>query len=280
MPTGPRPLPELVDDYARVLADRGNTPEHVALVRARLLRLAGWRTAADIGDTSLLRGLARLSDEGGSHQTRNHYRTHARAFASWLGDRLGKTLLSRGRHLVPSLPAEADPRHPRRCPTQDEVTLLLGALDGGPLTWPEHARKWTRPPWPVRCGLTSRQHAMAYRLAMGTGLRADEVRSLTRSSFALIGRIVPGWPVPFRGEEFLDGHLGSTSFVSARPNLVYIPQKSVYQWHGEPNIQIFPTPHTLGFGGGCLNRHVLLLLLCCFTHGKHCKHKCLPCNIF
>src|SRR6516225_9217817 len=43
----------------------------------------------------------------------------------------------------------------------------------------------SRPQWPERYGMAGEERAMLYWLAVETGLRAGELRSLTRSSFDL-----------------------------------------------------------------------------------------------
>src|SRR5262249_41995256 len=67
------------------------------------------------------------------------------------------------------LNTKTDRRHDRRALTVDELVKLLNKTRSGP------ARK----------GMTGTERAMLYRLAVETGLRAGELRSLTRQSFDL-----------------------------------------------------------------------------------------------
>ncbi len=165
-----RPLAELMDEWVALLGAKGTTEDHRKTVRTRLRNLAdaaGWLSWGGITSDSLLKGLAKLRAEGLSHQTSNHYRTAAKGFAAWLADRAGarNPLARAGGKLSP----EADPRHPRRSPSDADVGALFAYLDG------EGA--------PARKGMTGKQRALGYRLCMATGLRASELRSLTRDSF-------------------------------------------------------------------------------------------------
>ncbi|MCD7896242.1 MAG: tyrosine-type recombinase/integrase, partial [Planctomycetaceae bacterium] len=62
----------------------------------------------------------------------------------------------------------ADTRHERRAFTPEEVTRLLGATEAAGVSF----------------GMTGPERVLLYRLALETGLRYSEIRSLTRSSFA------------------------------------------------------------------------------------------------
>jgi len=66
--------------------------------------------------------------------------------------------------------ADTDPRHVRRELTPEEMTWLLATTE-----------KYTRP----EHNLPGPDRAMVYRLALGTGFRAKELRSLTPESFDL-----------------------------------------------------------------------------------------------
>lgn len=174
-----RPLVEHLDDWCAALRARGTSEEQARQIRGRLLRLfplSGWTVARDLTDDSLSRGLSRL---GLAAQTRNHYRSHARSFAAWLGKRLGRTLLAGD---VPPVAVGPDRRYVRRLPTDDEVGRLLTYLERGDLVT---RRQQSRGDPPIRRGLTGRGRALGYRLVMATGLRADELRSLDRDSFDL-----------------------------------------------------------------------------------------------
>lgn len=167
-----RPLAALLGEWCDVLTAKGTSAKQVALVRVRLTRLfaaAGWTKWGSVTKDSLLTGLAALRREGLSHQTSNHYRTHAKGFAAWLADGAGvRDPLVR---VGGKLSVEVDRRHPRRSPDDVEMCRLFDHLDS------PRAR--------LRRGMTGPQRALGYRVAMATGLRAGELRSLTRESFDL-----------------------------------------------------------------------------------------------
>lgn len=164
------PLPELLEEWLRVRRAQGCGDDHAGLMRTRLTHLfgmAGWRTAADINDDGLATALAALQP-GRSAETRNHFRAHALGFCRWLSRRLGSPVL---RDSHPRVPVEADRRHPRRCPTDDEVWKLFEYLDAAP---PGRRNR-----------MTAAQRGLAYRVGMATGFRAEELRSLSWESFDL-----------------------------------------------------------------------------------------------
>lgn len=166
--------------WLNVLKAKGTGAKQRDTVERRLTRLfelAKWTRLAQIKLDSALLALARLQEEtpprgrrqGRGAQTRNHYVTHLRAFCSWLvlTDRLPKNPV---RELA-KVNVETDRRHARRTPTQEEVAELFRHLEG--------------PDAPERMGMSGRQRALGYRVALVTGYRADELRSLGRESFDL-----------------------------------------------------------------------------------------------
>ena len=167
-----RPLADLIPEFGQSLRDGGSSPMWVKSVEQRLVKLvgmAGWRLAKDMEADGLLRALAALQrGHGISNQTRNHYLTHAHAFSHWLRRRTGHDPLDGvGRPLS----AEADPRHPRRSPTEEEIGSFFAYLAS-----PAARTRWRMAP---------RQRALGYLVCMSTGFRAGELRQLTRESFDL-----------------------------------------------------------------------------------------------
>lgn len=177
------PLADRLEEYGRFLAAKGTGKDQIDLVTARLrdlLDLAGWRHARDITDDSLTAAIARLRREPAvgakgarrerSAQTRNHFRTHAKAFCRWLGRQLGRILLAQEHGKEP---VEVDKRHPRRCPTTEEVAVLWAYL--------------ASPGAKRRNRMSGPQRAMGYRVCMATGLRAKELRTLTPADLDVAG---------------------------------------------------------------------------------------------
>ncbi len=194
-----RPLAEHLADWESDLLARGDTPAHARLywVRAsRLLAVVMGATFPDIAPERPTRkgrdaaealmakalkparlsdlkpdrvqaALSRLRDEGRGLQTCQHVRAAVRAFSRWchLTSRTRDDTL-RG---VKGFNVKHDRRHDRRALTADEAARLVTAAQSGP----------------EALGMTGPDRAMLYRVALATGFRAAELRSLTRASFRL-----------------------------------------------------------------------------------------------
>lgn len=106
---------------------------------------------------------------GISAQTFNFYVQAVKQFCRWMvKDR--RAIESPVAHLN-GLNAKTDRRHDRRALTVEQLRRLLDSTRQGP----------------ELKGMTGQDRAMLYRLAVETGLRAGELRSLTCSSFDLDG---------------------------------------------------------------------------------------------
>ena len=168
-----RPLSEHLADWHKSLIDKGTTRKHADLVKCRAERIVKdcrffrW---SDISASAVQGFLATLRDEDLSAQTRNFYLGAIKQFFRWLVlDRRAET------NPLQHLQAEnvrVDRRHDRVDFSVEELHRLLAAAAAGPTI--RHV------PGPER--------ALSYRLAAETGLRADEVRSLTVGSFRLMGK--------------------------------------------------------------------------------------------
>lgn len=178
-----------VQEWQEVLAAKGTSPGQVQLLGSRVRRLAelaGWKRLTDLTADSCWKVLARLMKEpyhqgrplaeaaepnrkGVSAQTRNHYLSSLKQFAAWCeeGGRLSRSPVRQ----VKPITVESDRRHDRRSPSDEEIGKLFEAL--------------ARPDCPVRTGMSGPQRALGYKVAMATGFRAGEIRSLSRPSFDL-----------------------------------------------------------------------------------------------
>jgi len=96
-----------------------------------------------------------------------HYVRACRQFSKWL-QREGRTAADALVGLKTYNP-ETDKRHERRGFTADEMAVLLANTPTAPIRW----------------GMTGRARAAAYRLAFASGLRRNEIRTLTAASFDL-----------------------------------------------------------------------------------------------
>ena len=170
-----KPLADHLIDFEQSLRAKDCTERHVSLVTGRARRIIDgckFRFYADISASRVmdyLHGLrADTEDKRGiSAQTFNFYVQAIKQLCRWMvKDR--RALESPVAHLD-GLNVKTDRRHDRRALTVDELRGLLNAAENGP----------------ERYGMTGAERTLLYRLAVETGLRAGELRSLTRASFDL-----------------------------------------------------------------------------------------------
>lgn len=175
---GTIPLRQHLEQWLEILEAKGTGEKQRRLLKTRLtilFDLAKWQRLADITADSALLALKklertpRLKGPGRGAQTRAHYITHLKGFCNWCveSDRLPKNPVRR----LDKPRVETDQRHQRREPTREEVAALLEYLESG------HAK--------VRRRMSGLQRALAYKVAMATGFRANELRRLRRESFNL-----------------------------------------------------------------------------------------------
>ncbi len=145
------------------------TSQHVKQLNAQIaLVFKGCKfvTWSDISASKVEHFILGLRQKKGiGLQTANYYLKHTKQFCQWMvQDRRASE--SPLKHLQ-TLDASRDRRHDRRALEPDEIRRLL-----------EATRKA-----PKRYCLTGNERALLYRIAMETGLRRNEIRSLTVSSF-------------------------------------------------------------------------------------------------
>jgi integrase len=166
------PLQDHLEDFQQSLSAKGNTKEHVKLVTTRAKRTiqdCKFMSLSDISASRVERHLADLRDNGNgiSAQTSNFYLAAIKQFCRWaVQDR--RLTESPVQHLK-GLNVRTDRRHDRRALEPDEIRRLLEATQSGPDCM----------------GATGPERALLYQVAIETGLRAGELRSLTVSSFDL-----------------------------------------------------------------------------------------------
>ena len=136
---------------------------------ARLIELARARKISDLTPSRVQAALKGVRDEGASLRSVHHYTRVIKGFSRWLW-RDGRVREDALAHLT-SLNPDADRRHERRALTPEEQGRLIRAAEAGP----------------VVLKLTGTDRAALYRLALGTGFRANELRSLTPEAFHLDG---------------------------------------------------------------------------------------------
>ena len=181
-----KPLTMHVDDWKAALLAKGSTPQHAGTSAGHIMRIVtglGLATVADVSASRVQTFLAGLRQDrrdakgeihrGISGTTFNYHLRDARGFFKWMvNDR--RALNNPLEHLRGDKNARIEKRHDRRALAVDELHTLLDTTAAGP----------------ERYGMSGADRAMLYRLAVETGLRSGELRSLTRGSFNL-GRRCP-----------------------------------------------------------------------------------------
>jgi len=175
-----KPLADHLDDFHRMLLDKGNTAKHARTVKGRAERAftaCGFRFFSDIDANALTEHLADLrkdtqdadgnTKQGTARQTSNFILGACQQFCRWMlkYHRAHENPLT---HLS-KLNVRQDRRHDRRALTADELRRLLEAAETGP----------------ERFGMAGAERRLCYRLAAESGLRSSELHSLTRASFDL-----------------------------------------------------------------------------------------------
>ncbi len=172
-----KPLSDHLEDFEAALLAKGNTESHARLTKARAKRLitgSGFVHWSDFSASKVERHLAELRTGTTNRKsigalTSNHHLGALKSFCRWMVmDR--RAAESPVEHLKP-LNARTDRRHERRALSVDEIRRLVSAASAGP----------------EREGMSGPERALLYQLAIETGLRANELRSLSRGSFDLDG---------------------------------------------------------------------------------------------
>jgi site-specific recombinase XerC len=163
-------LTEHLDAYHRHLMAKGRTARHANLTRNRARRVIDLAKAKRINDltpTRIQAALAALCDEGLSLASANHHLRAVKMLARWLWKegRSGEDRLAG----LSQYNADSDRRRIRRALTPAEATRLIRAAEEGREVM----------------GMAGPDRAALYAVALGSGFRASEIRSLTPEAFRL-----------------------------------------------------------------------------------------------
>ncbi len=166
-----RPLADHLKEFEEALLAKEATDKQAQQVASRCRKIingCGFQVMAELSPSAVAAYLRDRRQEGLSIQTSNHYLAAIKSFANWLvkDRRMSTNPLAH----MEKLNADVDLRHERRALTPDELVRLVQAA----------TRSQT-----VFRGLDGATRAMLYRLAAMTGLRANELASLTTASFDL-----------------------------------------------------------------------------------------------
>lgn len=169
------PIEDVLDEYLMYLSDDGNTDKHVNQVEFRVklvIKKAGFNKYAQIDNASVKRAIRKLQSEG-QFKTTNTADKYLSAFQSWTrwmedNGRWNLDLLATSRKNR-KIRGDTSNSRPRAILTQEEFEQLLRITKD----------------LPSRRNLTGPQRYWLYLLASQTGLRAQELHSLSPSCFCL-----------------------------------------------------------------------------------------------
>lgn len=160
-------------DFEASLQAKGCSEGHVSILVGRLRKLFDGCRITALGDATgavVEAWLARRQrDAAMSAQTRKHYAVHARQFGRWLASE-GRVARNPFAGLKTNLKVENDRRRRRRALTPEECQRLLATVAAS-------ERKLG--------GMTGPDRKVFYTVALSTGLRRNELGSLTPTSFQL-----------------------------------------------------------------------------------------------
>lgn len=168
------PLQKHLAEYQRMLESKGGTERHVrATVRIiqEAIDALEWKGVRDIAPEALAAHLAAMKSAGRAARTLNWRLTAVRGFSAWLA-KSGRLAADPLRILSRQNEAK-DRAFERRALTDEELARLIGAAEA------DGDRQ--------RFGLSGTARAMLYRVAVGSGFRVGELKSLTPASFDLAG---------------------------------------------------------------------------------------------
>jgi integrase len=178
-----QPIVELVVEFEQAIAAKGIGQGHLKNLVPRIERIVAEcsiKCLNDIDAAKVENWLSRQQKTGGmSVGTRKHYATNAKQFGKWLAE-TGRIARNPFAGLRTNLNVQANRKHIRRALTEAECRTLLMTVRASPATRGK------------MCGECRYQ---LYGLALGTGLRRNELGSLTPGSFCLDGP-VPTVTVP------------------------------------------------------------------------------------
>ncbi len=160
----------LIAQWAAALAHRGNVADYIAdqtSMTRRIVRECHFRTLPDFTPGAVRAWLSKQKEAGLSARRLNGFLLAAKNFLNWTV-REGLAVENQLR-VLQGLNERLDRRRIRRALTGDEIGRLLGATESG--------RK--------HHGLTGHVRRLVYSLALCTGLRWGEIKTLRRGDFVL-----------------------------------------------------------------------------------------------
>ena len=155
-----------VADWEKHLRAKGDVKVYTKMISARVRRIineCGFRYWRDIYPSKIEQCVATFNL---SKRTQNFYLKSIRMFCSWVVED-GRAVTNPVQHLKTLRFSAADIKHKRRVLSKSDIRHLLEITKEAPL----------------RFGMTGFERYLLYKLAIEIGLRRNELRSLTVSSF-------------------------------------------------------------------------------------------------
>ena len=165
-----KPLAEHLEDFKKSLDSKDVTPRYIRETKSYIettFKECSFDTLDDLDVAKIQAFIADQKKAGKGFRTINARLTALKSFTRWLWrmERLRTDPMT----AIKKLNVKKDPRHQRRALTEKELKKLFATTFQAP----------------ARFGMTGPERALLYRLAVESGLRAGELRSLVKSSFDL-----------------------------------------------------------------------------------------------
>jgi integrase len=159
-------------DWQQSMIDRGYSKQHIKESIARVIRLieaCGFFAPSDIDRTKLQSGLSKINESKGAGVANGMLKSF-NVFTRWM---LRNRRMSSNpvQYIQPFKKSEPEKERERRPLSLSEIKRLLSATEASD----------------THHGMTGRERTLVYRIAMSTGLRYNEIRTLKRSNFSVSG---------------------------------------------------------------------------------------------
>ncbi len=212
----------------------------------RLAKECGFGTLADLRTGSFEAWLATQLEAKMSARSRNAHREVLVTFSNWCIGSKPKRMLSNPFDGVPKANEDADPRRKRRAMTEPELVKLLEVAKRRPLDDMRTARrgankgKQTRelkPEIAAKLERLGRERALIYKTLVLTGLRKEELASITVAQLQLTGAM------PCIDVEAADEKTGNNVSVPLRADLA--AELAAWVAGRDPAAKVFTVPDRL-----------------------------------
>lgn len=179
-----RPIADHLEDYRLDLTARRDTPLHItntiSAIR-RLLEDAKIKFIGEVTPDKVQTALGKIRGRGRSARTCNHALKATKTFVRWLTDSDRLREYPAGLAKIETYPEASDRKRVRRPLSLEEIGRLLSTTEQAKPFVTSYASRHGQPV----TTMSGPDRAMCYRLALGTGFRAEEVRTLTPEQFTL-----------------------------------------------------------------------------------------------